>query len=78
MSTIPLKVLDEKILEKAKRYAKDRRLETLEATIEVFEATPNDDEYKTTLFGAIKMMVESIDSMDTQLAKYRESRKYSI
>jgi len=53
-------------------------LETLEATIEVFEATPNDDEYKTTLFGAIKMMVESIDSMDTQLAKYRESRKYSI
>ncbi|MFQ6057124.1 MAG: hypothetical protein ACE5KE_10090 [Methanosarcinales archaeon] len=29
-------------------YAKDRRLETLEATLEVFEATPNDDEYKTT------------------------------
>lgn len=68
---------DEKIINKAKEYAETRGLETIKATIEIFEST-KDRKYKKVLFESLIETVHDIDTFDRELEEWRASRGAAI
>ncbi|MFQ6073530.1 MAG: hypothetical protein ACE5KT_12635 [Methanosarcinales archaeon] len=73
MSQELLEVYDKKVIEKAKKYAEEKGLETLWAKIDLFEST-NDKDHKSELYARLIRSIQRIDAMDQRIAQRRLAR----
>lgn len=73
MSMKQSKEFDVGFINKAKKYAINRNLDTLTATVEVFEKT-KDIKYKLELYDIIKTMFHDIEDRDKRIMHWRTSQ----
>jgi len=69
-----LEEYDLKVINKAKEYADKRNLDTLGATVDMFDET-EDKNYKYELYNLLKVMIKDIEERDKRIAKWRASQK---